>query len=78
MSEEIISSAMEALEEGRPHDAIVALEPLVEQDDEDVDALVCLGMAYVQAEMPAKAVSVLEQADELVEQHCVIELFLGR
>jgi tetratricopeptide (TPR) repeat protein len=78
VSEEIISSAMEALEEGRPHDAIVALEPLIEQDDENVDALVCLGMAYVQAEMPAKAVSVLEQADELVEQHCVIELFLGR
>jgi tetratricopeptide (TPR) repeat protein len=78
VSEEIISSAKEALEEGRPYDAIVVLEPLVEQDDEDVDALVCLGMAYVQAEMPAKAVKVLEQAEELAEQHCVIELFLGR
>ncbi len=69
---------MKALEEGRPQDAIDALEPVVEEDDEDVDALVCLGMAYVQAEMPAEAVKVLEQAEELVEQHCVVELFLGR
>lgn len=69
---------MVALEEGRPHDAIAALEPLVEEDDENVDALVCLGMAYVQAEMPEEAVRVLEQADKLVEQHCVVELFLGR
>ncbi|NHI88340.1 MAG: tetratricopeptide repeat protein [Candidatus Thorarchaeota archaeon] len=78
MTEEIINSAMQALEEGRPHDAIVALEPIVEDDDENPDALVCLGMAYVQAEMPEKAVKVLEQADELIEQHCVVELFLGR
>jgi len=69
---------MQALEEGRPQEAIDALEPLVEDDDENVDALVCLGMAYVQAEMPEKAVKVLEQAEELVEQHCVVELFLGR
>jgi cytochrome c-type biogenesis protein CcmH/NrfG len=78
LSEEIINSAKQALEEGRPHDAIIALEPVVEDDDEDVDALVCLGMAYVQAEIPEKAVEVLEKAAELVEQHCVIELFLGR
>ncbi len=78
MSEKIIKSAMKALEEGRPKDAIEALEPLVEEDDENVDALVCLGMAYVQAELPKEAVKVLEQAEELVEQHCVVELFLGR
>jgi cytochrome c-type biogenesis protein CcmH/NrfG len=78
LTEEIIKSAMLALEEGRPHDAIVALEPLVDDDDENADALVYLGMAYVQAEMPEKAVKVLEQAEELVEQHCVVELFLGR
>ncbi len=69
---------MKALEEGRPHDAIDALEPVVEDDDENVDALVCLGMAYVQAEMPKEAVKVLEQAEELIEAHCVVELFLGR
>ena len=69
---------MLALEEGRPLDAISTLKPIVEDDDENVDALVCLGMAYVQAEMPEEAVSVLEQAEELVEQHCVVELFLGR
>ena len=69
---------MLALEEGRPHDAISTLEPVVKDDDENVDALVCLGMAYVQAEMPAEAVKVLELAEELVEQHCVVELFLGR
>ncbi|MHA2359806.1 MAG: tetratricopeptide repeat protein [Candidatus Thorarchaeota archaeon] len=78
MSENIIDSAMEALEEGRPQDAIVLLEPVVGNDDEDVDALVCLGMAYVQAENPEKALTVLEQAEELVEQHYVVELFLGR
>ncbi len=69
---------MKALDEGRPQDAIDILEPVVEDDDENVDALVCLGMAYVQAEMPKEAVNVLVQADELVESHCVIELFLGR
>lgn len=69
---------MQALEEGRPLDAIALLEPIVENDDGDVDALVCLGMAYVQTENPEKAVLVLEQAEELVEQHYVVELFLGR
>jgi Flp pilus assembly protein TadD len=78
VSEDIIDSAMLALEENRPLDAIAILEPIVENDDEDVDALVCLGMAYVQAEDPEKAVKVLEQAEELVEQHYVVELFLGR
>ncbi|MHA1862621.1 MAG: tetratricopeptide repeat protein, partial [Candidatus Thorarchaeota archaeon] len=78
MSEKVLESAKLALEESRPDDAIIALEPLVEYDDENVDALVCLGIAYVQAEMPAKAVEVLERADEMVEQHCVVELFLGR
>jgi tetratricopeptide (TPR) repeat protein len=78
VTEEIINSAMKALEEGRPLDAIEMLEPIVDDDEIEVDALVCLGIAYVQAEMPAKAVTVLEQAAELAEQHCVIELFLGR
>jgi len=78
VSEAIIDSAMQALEEGRPLDAIELLEPVIESDDEDVDALVCLGMAYVQAEKPEKAVTVLEQAEKLVEQHYVVELFLGR
>ncbi len=78
MSEEIINSAIQALEEERPQDAIQALEPIVEDDDENVDALVCLGMAYVQAELPEAAVRILEQASELVEQHYVVELFLGR
>ncbi|MBN2230563.1 MAG: tetratricopeptide repeat protein [Candidatus Thorarchaeota archaeon] len=78
MTEKVLESARKALEECRPHDAIVALEPLVEYDDEDVDALVCLGIAYVQAEMPEKAVDVLSRADELVEMHYVVELFLGR
>ena len=78
VSEAIIDSAMQALEEGRPLDAIELLEPVIETDDENVDALVCLGMAYVQAEIPEKAVTVLEQAENLVEQHYVVELFLGR
>jgi tetratricopeptide (TPR) repeat protein len=78
VSEDSIESAMRALEEGRPLDAIAILEPIVNDDDEDVDALVCLGMAYVQAENPENAVTILEQAEELVEQHYVVELFLGR
>jgi len=78
VSDKVLESAKRALEECRPNDAIIALEPLVEYDDEDVDALVCLGIAYVQAEMPEKAVTVLYRADELVEQHYVVELFLGR
>jgi len=78
VSEKVLESAKRALEECRPKDAITALEPLVEYDDEDVDALVYLGIAYVQAEMPEKAVEVLYRADELVEQHYVVELFLGR
>jgi len=78
VSEKILESAKLALEENRPNDAIIALEPLVEYDDENVDALVCLGMAYVQAETPEKAVETLERAEELVEQHYVVELFLGR
>ena len=78
MSEKILESAKIALEESRPNDAIIALEPLVEYDDENIDALVCLGIAYVQAEIPDKAVEILNRADELVEQHYVVELFLGR
>jgi len=78
VSKEALESAKTALEESRPKDAISVLEPLIEYDYENVDALVFLGMAYVQAEMPKKAVKVLEHADELVEQHCVVELFLGR
>jgi tetratricopeptide (TPR) repeat protein len=78
VSEDIINSAKLALEEGCPLDAIAILEPIVDNDDEDVDALVCLGMAYVQSENPEMAVSVLEKAEELVEQHYVVELFLGR
>lgn len=78
MSDKILESAKLALEENRPNDAIIALEPLVDYDDENVDALVCLGIAYVQAEIPEKAVEILNKADELVEQHYVVELFLGR
>ena len=78
MPEKILEDAKRALEEGRHADAIRALEPLVEDDEENVDALVFLGMAYVQSEMPEKAVRVLELAEEQVEQHCVVELFLGR
>jgi len=78
VSEKVLESAKIALEDSRPNDAIIALEPLVEYDDENVDALVCLGIAYVQAEMAEKAVEVLERADNIVEQHYVVELFLGR
>lgn len=61
-----------------PEEAIGILEPLVEGDDQDVDALVILGIAYVQAEICDKAIDVLERADDLAEDHCVVKMFLGR
>ncbi|MHA2354786.1 MAG: tetratricopeptide repeat protein [Candidatus Thorarchaeota archaeon] len=71
--------ALDALEEGRPNDAIVILEPMVDDAlDDEADILVYLGIAYVQTEQPRKAVEVLERAEDLVEEHCVLSMFLGR
>jgi tetratricopeptide (TPR) repeat protein len=78
LSEESIQRAVEALDEDRVDEALNILEPLVESDYDDPDALVYLGIAYVQAEMPEKAVDVLERADNLIEEHFVVSLFLGR
>ncbi len=78
MPEDSIDQARRLLEEGRPEEAIALLEPVVADDDEDAEALVILGMAYVQAELCSKAIEVLELADELVEDHCVVKMFLGR
>jgi tetratricopeptide (TPR) repeat protein len=77
--DESIKLALEALEEGRPNDAISILEPLVDEAfDNEPDILMYLGIAYVQSEQPQKAVEVLERADDLVEEHCVLSMFLGR
>ena len=78
VNDEDLSFALEALEGGRFDEAVVLLERLVELDDENPDILVYLGIAYVQTETPEKAVDVLRNASELVEEHSVLSLFLGR
>ena len=78
VNDEDLSLAMEALEEGHFNEAVKLLENLAELENENPDVLVYLGIAYVQTEMPAKAVDVLRKADELVEEHSVLALFLGR
>jgi tetratricopeptide (TPR) repeat protein len=77
--DESIKLALDALEEGRPNDAITILEPMIDEAlDNEADILLYLGMAYVQTEQPRKAVEVLEKAEDLVEEHCVLSMFLGR
>ncbi|MGQ4913027.1 MAG: tetratricopeptide repeat protein [Candidatus Thorarchaeota archaeon] len=78
MHEEYVQSAKRALEEGRPQDAIHVLEPLADDGEDDPELLVCLGIAYVQAEMPENAVRILELAETMLEDHCVVKMFLGR
>ena len=78
VNDEDLNLALEALEEERFDEAVKLLEKLVELENENPDVLVYLGIAYVQTEMPAKAVDVLRKAGELVEEHSVLALFLGR
>ena len=78
VNDEDLNLALEALEEERFDEAVKLLENLVELENENPDVLVYLGIAYVQTEMPAKAVDVLRKAGELVEEHSVLALFLGR
>ncbi len=78
MTSETIEHAKHALAECRFEDAIALLEENLEKDDSDPDTLVLLGIAYVQSEQAKKAVNVLRKADELLEEHCVVSLFLGR
>ncbi|MHA2433037.1 MAG: tetratricopeptide repeat protein, partial [Candidatus Thorarchaeota archaeon] len=67
-----------AIEEGRPDDAIEILEPIIDEAYDEAEALLYLGIAYVQDEQAEKAAEVLERAQELVEEHCVLSMFLGR
>lgn len=78
MTSEAIEDAKRALAECRFEDAISILEENLAEDETDPDTLVLLGIAYVQAENAEKAVDVLKTADELLEEHCVVSLFLGR
>jgi len=78
VTSETIRDAKRALAECRFEDAISILEDNLDEDDTDPDTLVLLGIAYVQAEDAEKAVNVLRTADELLEEHCVVSLFLGR
>ena len=78
MNKPDLARARKAIEMGQIDEALSILEPIVRHSYDDPDPLVYLGIAYVQAEKPQAAVSVLEDAKELVEDHPVIELFLGR
>jgi Flp pilus assembly protein TadD len=78
LQEDAVDKARNLLQEGKAEEAISILEPLVELDDEDVDVLAILGIAYVQAEVCDRAIEVLEKADNLAEDHCVVKMFLGR
>ena len=73
-------SAIQALEDERAEEAVVILENLrdIEDTEDNPDILVYLGMAYVQVEKPDLAIDVLRQAENLVEEHSVVALFLGR
>ncbi len=70
--------ALEALEEQRFKDAAEILERLLDQNGNDPEILVYLGLAYLQDEQPERAIEVLLDADEQVEDHCVVAQFLGR
>lgn len=78
MIDESIQRAVVALEEGRPDDAIEILEPIIDEVHDEAEALLYLGIAYVQDEQADRAVEVLERAQDLVEEHCVLSMFLGR
>ena len=67
-----------AIEEDRIDEAIEILEPKVKGYNPEPDSLVYLGIAYVQADRPKDAIKVLRRAQDMVEDHCVVALFLGR
>ncbi len=78
MTEERRNQALRAIDECRIQDAINILESLVGEIPNDPDTLMYLGIAYVQAEEPAKAETVLRDAQSLCEEHSVLSQFLGR
>ncbi|MHA1930858.1 MAG: tetratricopeptide repeat protein [Candidatus Thorarchaeota archaeon] len=78
MTEERRTQALRAIDEGRILDAIQILEPLVKENPNNPDTLMYLGIAYVQAEKPAEAETVLRNAQALCEDHSVLSQFLGR
>ncbi|MHA1480118.1 MAG: tetratricopeptide repeat protein [Candidatus Thorarchaeota archaeon] len=78
LTEESIEDALRAIGDGRIEDAIHILEPLTLAKQDDPDAYVYLGIAYVQAEKPELAADILRQAQDLCEEHCVLAQFLGR
>ncbi len=76
--EKELGAAIRALDEGRFEDALAILEPLAESDSDNPEVLLYLGIAYVQTEQPEKAARVLGKAEGMVEEHCILCLFLGR
>ncbi|MDF1539734.1 MAG: tetratricopeptide repeat protein [Candidatus Thorarchaeota archaeon] len=76
--DERIRKAMLAIEEERIDEAIRILEPMAKEYNPEPDALVYLGIAYVQDERPEDAIKVFRQAQDIAEDHCVVALFLGR
>ncbi len=73
-----LEDAVEAMRQQQFEEAVTILERLAETRGNDPEVLVYLGVAYVQAERPRKAIDVLRRAEEIVEDHPVIAQFLGR
>ncbi|MHA1741956.1 MAG: tetratricopeptide repeat protein [Candidatus Thorarchaeota archaeon] len=78
MYSEELELALKAIEEQRFEDAVTILERLTEANPDNPEAFVYLGLAYLQAEKPHQAIEVLLEAEDSVEDHCVIAQFLGR
>ncbi len=73
-----IRDAALALEGGRAQEAVLILEDILRDNSKDGDALVCLGMAYLQMGNPAEAVDALRRAENVGEDNCVLALVMGR
>ncbi|TFF96742.1 tetratricopeptide repeat protein, partial [Candidatus Thorarchaeota archaeon] len=78
MKKAAIKRSREAISQGRFADAIQILEPLFLDGCEEPDVLLYLGMAYLQIEKAENAVDVLERAADQVEDHCILDMLLGR
>lgn len=81
LTNERLKRAIAALQNGNPHISIDLLESLLQSeidDDDDINALVYLGIAYVQAELPEKAVDILQRVEEMTEEDSIVSMFLGR
>ncbi len=65
------------LESGNYNEIVIELEQMIHDDPSDVDAKVLLGLSYIQASQPDKAIKVLEEVSNEFESNPIICHFLG-